>query len=328
MLRFLLRRSLGALAILLIISAVTFFLFYAIPRNPALLACGKSCTPDQLAIVERNLGIDDPVPVQYWDYMTGIFTGRDFPAGDCPAPCLGYSFTNNTPVLDTILDRLPTTISLTLGGAVVFLTLGLAFGMLAAWRRGTLLDKSMSSTSLVLSSLQIYFIGPLALAVFVYNDGDFHLFSQPEYVPFTEDPGGWFSGLLLPWLVLSTIFTANYTRMARAELIEQLQEDHVRTARAKGLAKSTVFFRYAWRGSLIPIITIFGIDLGSLFGGAMITEVTFTLPGLGRLAVDSVTQSNLPMLMGVMLFAALMIVLFNILVDACYALIDPRVRLA
>ncbi len=117
MLRFLFRRSLGAVAILLIISAVTFFLFYAIPRNPALLACGKVCTPDQLAIVERNLGIDKPVPVQYWEYMIGIFAGRDFAAGPCPAPCLGFSFADNRPVLDTILDRLPTTVSLTLGGA-------------------------------------------------------------------------------------------------------------------------------------------------------------------------------------------------------------------
>ncbi|MDT0321832.1 ABC transporter permease [Streptomyces millisiae] len=326
MLRFLIRRTLGAVAILLIISAVTFFLFYAIPRNPALLACGKGvCTPEQLAVVERNLGIDQPVPVQYWEYMVGIFAGRDFPAGHCPAPCLGFSFRNNTPVLDTILDRLPTTVSLTIGGAVVFLTLGLALGMLAAWRQGGLLDKTMSSTSLVLSSMQIYFLGPLALAAVVYNT---ELLPQPRYEPFTEDPLAWFQGLLLPWLVLATIFTANYTRMARATLIEQLQEDHVRTARAKGMGPRTVFFRYAWRGSLIPIVTIFGIDLGSLFGGAMITEYTFALPGLGRLAVDSVTQSNLPMLMGVMLFAALMIVLFNIVVDACYALIDPRVRLA
>jgi len=327
MLRFLIRRLLGALVILLVISAVTFFLFYAIPRNPALLACGKGvCTDDQLAVVEHNLGIDEPVPVQYWHYMVGIFAGRDFPAGHCPAPCLGFSFRDNRPVLDTILDRLPTTISLTIGGAVVFLILGLGFGMLAAWRRGTLLDRVVSSASLVLSSMQIYFLGPLALAVLVYSDHQ--IFPQPEYVPFTENPWGWCKGLLLPWLVLATIFTANYTRMSRATLVEQLQEDHVRTARAKGMSQATVFFRYAWRGSLIPIVTIFGVDLGSLFGGAMITEFTFTLPGLGRLAVESVTQSNLPMLMGVMLFAALMIVLFNIIVDACYALIDPRVRLA
>jgi peptide/nickel transport system permease protein len=326
MLRFLLRRSLGALAILLVISAVTFFLFYAIPRNPALLACGKGvCTEEQLRVVEHNLGIDRPVPVQYWEYMVGIVAGRDFPAGDCPAPCLGFSFRDNRPVLDTILDRLPTTVSLTVGGALVFLALGLAFGMLAAARRGTLLDKSVSSTSLVLSSMQIYFLGPLALALLVYNN---EILPQPQYVPITDDPWGWFRGLLLPWLVLSTIFTANYTRMSRATLIEQLREDHVRTARAKGMSRPRVFFGYAWRGSLIPVITIFGIDIGSLFGGAMITEVTFSLHGLGRLAVDSVTQSNLPMLMGVMLFAALMIVLFNIVIDACYALIDPRVRLA
>jgi peptide/nickel transport system permease protein len=320
------RRTLGAIVILLLISAVTFFLFWAVPRNPAVLACGKgNCSASEIALVERNLGIDDPLPQQYWDYMVGIFFGRDFPAGECPAPCLGFSFSTNAPVWDTIIDRLPVTISLAIGATVVFLTLGLAFGMLAAWRRGTLVDKTMSSASLVLSSVQIYFLGPLALAVLVHNTG---LLSQPEYVPFTENPGEWFMGMLLPWLVLATIFTANYTRMSRATLIEQLQEDHVRMARAKGMSRSTVFFRYAWRGSLIPIVTILGVDMGSLFGGAMITEFTFTLHGLGRLAVESVFESDLPMLMGVMLFSAFMIVVFNIIIDACYALIDPRVRLA
>jgi peptide/nickel transport system permease protein len=326
MLRFIVRRSLGAIVILLFISAVTFFLFWAVPRNPAILACGKgNCSPEELAVVERNLGIDDPLPQQYWDYMVGIFAGRTFPAGDCPAPCLGFSFRNNAPVWDTIIDRLPVTISLAIGGTVVFLTLGLAFGMLAAWRRGGLLDKTMSSASLVLSSLQIYFLGPLALAVLVHNTG---WLKQPEYIPFTENPGDWFMGMLLPWLVLATIFTANYTRMSRATLIEQLQEDHVRMARAKGMSRSTVFFRYAWRGSLIPVVTILGVDMASLFGGAMITEYTFTLHGLGRLAVESVFESDLPMLMGVMLFSAFMIVVFNIIIDACYALIDPRVRLS
>lgn len=326
MLRFIVRRSLGALVILLFISAITFFLFWAVPRNPAILACGKgNCSGEELAVVERNLGINAPLPQQYWDYMVGIFFGRDFPAGECPAPCLGFSFRNNAPVWETILDRMPVTISLAIGGTIVFLILGLAFGMLAAWRRGGLLDKSMSSTSLVLSSIQIYFLGPLALALLVHNTG---WLSQPEYVPFTDSPGEWFAGMLLPWVVLSTIFTANYTRMSRATLIEQLQEDHVRMARAKGMSRSTVFFRYAWRGSLIPIVTILGVDLGSLFGGAMITEYTFTLHGLGRLAVESVQESDLPMLMGVMLFSAFMIVVFNIIIDACYALIDPRVRLS
>ncbi len=325
MLRFLMRRTLGAVVILLIISACTFFLFYAIPRDPALLHCGKTCDPESLEIIRRNLGLDKPLTEQYWAYMAGILTGRDFAVGPCPAPCFGYSFASNEPVWGTILDRLPTTVSLALGGAVVFLLLGLGAGMLAAWRRGGFVDKFLSSVSLVLSSLQIYFVGPLAIALLVYQ---LDLFRQPEYVPITSSPVDWFAGLLIPWVVLSLIFTAQYTRMSRSTLIEQLGEDHVRAARAKGLSGRTVFFRYAWRGSLIPIVTIFGIDLGALFGGAMVTEFTFTLPGLGRLAVDSVLDTDLPMLMGVMLFAATMIVLFNILVDAVYALIDPRVRLS
>ncbi|HET6635874.1 MAG TPA: ABC transporter permease [Streptomyces sp.] len=325
MLRFLIRRFLGATVILLIISAVTFFLFFAVPRDPALLACGKNCGPDALELIHHNMGLDKPVPQQYWDFMSGIVSGRDFAQGPCPAPCFGYSFADGVPVWDTIVDRFPTTVSLTLGGAVVFLIIGLGAGMLAAWKRGTLVDKGFSSASLVLSSMQIYFIGPLALALFVYN---LQWFSQPKYVPLTEDPVGWFTGLLIPWLVIQIIFTANYTRMSRSSLIEQLQEDHVRTARAKGMSARTVFFRYAWRGSLIPIVTIFGVDLGSLFGGAMITEFTFSLPGLGTLAVHSVTDKDLPMVMGVMLFAAAFIVLFNIIVDAAYAFIDPRVRLS
>jgi peptide/nickel transport system permease protein len=325
MLRFLVRRSLGAMVILLIISAVTFFLFYAVPRDPAMLACGKNCTPDALEVIRKNMGIDEPIPMQYWHFMVGIFAGRTFAQGACPAPCFGYSFANQEPVWDTILDRFPTTVSLSLGGAVVFLIIGLGAGMIAAWKRGTWADKVFSTASLVLSSLQIYFVGPLALALFVFTLG---WLDQPKYVPLTEDPAAWFMGLLIPWLVIQIIFTANYTRLARSSMIEQLAEDHVRTARAKGMSSRFVFFRYAWRGSLIPIVTIFGVDLGSLLGGAMITEWTFSLPGIGQLAVNSVQNTDLPMVMGVMLFSATFIILFNVIVDAAYAFIDPRVRLA
>jgi peptide/nickel transport system permease protein len=325
MLRFLVRRTLGALVILFFISAFTYFLFFAIPHDPALLSCGKNCTPDNLKLIHKNLGLDEPVPVQYYHYMVGIFAGRDFAAGPCPAPCFGYSFVTSDPVWETLLDRLPTTISLTLGGTAVFLLVGVGTGMLAAWKRGTLVDKVASSASLVLSSMQIYFVGPIVLTLLVYNN---QILDQPKYVPFTDDPVSWFNGLLIPWAVLSIIFTANYTRMSRSTMIEQLQEEHVRTALAKGMSSRYVFFRYAWRGSLIPIVTILGIDMGALFGGAMITEQTFQLAGLGRLAVQSVTTTDLPMLMGVMLFSAALIVLFNILVDAAYAFIDPRVRLA
>ena len=325
MLQFLIRRTLGAFAILILISALTFFLFFAIPQDPAMLACGKNCTAGALEIIHKNLGLDQPVPIQYWEFMKGIVAGRDFAVGHCNAPCFGVSFNNNQQVWETIMDRFPTTLSLTVGGLVVFLTLGLATGMIAARRKGTVIDKSVSSFSLVLSSMQIYFLGPIVLGIFVYSTG---WLDNPGYVPFTENPTAWFMGLLIPWCVMSAIFTAQYTRMSRSTLIEQLQEEHVRTARAKGMSKNYVFFRYAWRGSLTPIVTILGMDLAGLFGGAMVTEITFSLAGIGRLAVQSVVNKDLPLTMGVMLFSAAFILLLNIVVDAAYAYIDPRVRLS
>ena len=325
MLQFLIRRTFGAALILLLISAFTFFMFFAIPQDPALLACGKNCTPDALAIIHKNLGLDSPVPVQYWNFLVGIFAGRDFAVGHCAAPCFGVSFANNQNVWDTILDRFPLTLSLTLGSLLVFLTLGLGAGLLAAKYRGTWVDKTFSSASLVVSSMQIYFLGPLVLLALVYSTG---WLEKPKYVPFSEDLGGWFMGLLIPWVVMATIFTANYTRMSRSSMIEQLQEEHVKAARAKGMSANFVFFRYAWRGSLIPIVTILGIDLSSLLVGGMVTEFTFGLAGLGRLALDSVNNKDLPMLMGVMLVSAALIIVFNLIVDALYAVIDPRVRLS
>ena len=311
--------------ILLLISAFTFFMYYAIPQDPATLACGKNCTPDALAIIHKNLGLDQPVPVQYWKFLVGIFAGRDFAVGHCPAPCFGVSFRDQQMVWDTLMDRFPLTLSLTIGGLIVFLVVGLGTGLIAARFRGTWLDKTFSSISLVLSSMQIYFLGPVVLGIFVYSTG---WLDKPRYVPFTENPAQWFTGLLIPWLVMSVIFTANYTRMSRSAMIEQLQEEHVRAARAKGMTGRYVFFRYAWRGSLIPIATILGMDLSALLGGAVVTEYTFGLAGIGRLAVESVVGKDLPKLMGVMLFSAAFILLLNVIVDALYAVIDPRVRLS
>ncbi|QKW08953.1 ABC transporter permease [Streptomyces sp. NA04227] len=325
MLRFLLRRTLGAALILLLISAFTFFMFFAIPQDPAMLACGKNCTPDALDIIHKNLGLDDPVPVQYWNFLVGIFAGRDFAVGHCDAPCFGVSFSTQEMVWDTIVDRFPLTLSLTVGGLIVFLFVGLGTGLLAAAKRGTWLDKGASSVSLVLSSMQIYFLGPVVLGAFVYDTG---WLDKPKYVPFSENLGEWFMGLLIPWLVMSVIFTANYTRMSRSTMIEQLQEEHVRAARAKGMRKNYVFFRYAWRGSLIPIVTILGMDISALLGGGMVTELTFGLSGIGRLAIDSVLNKDLPLTMGVMLVSAAFIIALNIIVDALYAVIDPRVRLS
>ncbi|MEU3825995.1 ABC transporter permease [Streptomyces sp. NPDC029080] len=326
MFRFLVRRILGAAVILLIISALVFVLFYAAPRDPARIACGKVCTQETLELVKKNLAISDPLPVQYWEWLKGLFVGRDYSSfGHCDAPCLGYSFQNREPVLDTILDRFPTTISLSLGSSVVFLIFGVGTGMLAAVKQGKPLDKIASSVSLIASSMQIYVIGVFATYLLV---DQLHLLDRASYTPFTDNPGKWFSGLLVPWLVLSLIFTANYTRMTRSQMVESLSQDYVRTARAKGLSRRTVFFRFAWRGAMGPIITIFGLDLGVLLGGAIITEKTFSLQGLGNLSVKAVETYDLPMLLGVVMVAAGAIVVFNIIVDAVYALIDPRVRLA
>ncbi|MGW1835010.1 ABC transporter permease [Streptomyces sp. BBFR2] len=323
MLPFLFRRTFGAIVTLILLSAVTFFVFFAV-GDPALMACGKNCTADNIALIHQNLGLDKPLPTQYWDFLSGIFVGRDYSIGHCGAPCFGYSFATKQDVWATMVDRLPTTASLALGGAVAFLVIGIGAGLLAAWKRGTFLDKAVTSVSMVLSSVQIYILGPIVLGIFVYSG----VMDSPKYVDLTSNPAGWFMGLLLPWLVMSTIFTAQYTRMSRSTMIEQLQEEHVRTAKAKGMPARYVFLRYAWRGSLIPIVTILGMDLSSLFGGAMITEFTFSLAGIGRLAIDSVTTLDLPMVLGVMLFSAALILVFNIIVDAAYAFIDPRVRLS
>jgi peptide/nickel transport system permease protein len=324
MLPFLIRRLAGAVVIMFLIGAFTFFLFYTIPQDFAELSCGRNCSPENIAVIRDNLGLDKPITTQFWEFMVGIVAGRDFPIGHCSAPCLGVSFDSGNFVWDSIVDRFPLTVSLTLGSLVIFLVLGLGSGLLAAWKRGTAIDKLVSGASMVLSSFQIYFLGPIVLGIFVYSTG---WMENPRYVPVTDDPVGWFIGLLIPWAVMATIFTAQYTRMSRSTMIEELQEEHVRTARAKGMSGRYVFFRYAWRGSLIPIVTIIGIDLSALLAGAVVTELTFDLPGLGRLAVDSSLTKDLPLTMGVMLFGAFFILMLNIIVDALYAFIDPRVRL-
>ncbi|MCX5601806.1 ABC transporter permease [Streptomyces phaeochromogenes] len=325
MLQFLIRRLSGAVVIMFLIGAFTFFLFYTIPQDFAQLSCGKNCSPENIAVIRENLGLDKPITTQFWEFMMGIVSGRDFPQGHCAAPCLGVSFDSGDFVWDSIMDRFPLTLSLTLGGLVIFLLFGLGTGLLAAWKRGTAVDKVVSGSSMVLSSFQIYFLGPIVLSLLVYNTG---WLENPKYVSFTDDPGGWFMGMLIPWAVMATIFTAQYTRMARSTMIEQLQEEHVRTARAKGMRQRYVFFRYAWRGSLIPIVTIIGMDLSALLSGAVVTEFTFDLAGIGRLAVEGSLTKDLPLTMGVMLFGAFFILILNIVVDLAYAYIDPRVRLA
>ncbi|MCF2531874.1 ABC transporter permease [Yinghuangia soli] len=325
MLRFLVRRLLGAALILFIVITATFFLFFAVPDDPARLSCGKTCTPDTLAAIRANLGLDQSVPAQYWDYLSGIFVGRDYGEMRCDAPCLGYSFVNSEPVLDTLLDRFPATLSLAFGASVIFLTVGIGVGVVAALNRGGWLDKTTMALSLIGASVTIQFLGVIARYVFV---DELRWLPKPEYVPLLDDTPGWAGGLLLPWLTLAVVQAAVYTRLTRSSMVDSLQEDYVRTVRAKGLTPFQVTGKHAWRGAVTPVLTVYGIELGTLLGGAVVTETTFNIPGIGKLAVSSVANSDLPMIMGVVLIAAGAMVLANVVVDALYAVIDPRVRLS
>lgn len=328
MLRFVTRRLVGAALILAVISLVTFLLFFAIPGDPARLSCGKSCTPEKLADIRASLGLDQPILTQYWDFMSGIFTGRDFvQAGEtqhCGVPCFGYSFTNQQPVWDTLVDRFPATLSLALGAAVLFLTVGIGMGAASALRAGSLFDRIGIAFTLVGASVQIFFLGPLLSNIFVNQLG---WLPQARYVPLTDDPLGWFKGLLLPWVVLAFVSIAIYARLTRASMIEALSEDFVRAGRARGLPARTLHLKHTGRATVTPVLTVFGLDIATLLGGAIITETVFNIQGVGKLALTALTNSDLPMIMATVLLGAVFIVLANLIVDLAYALIDPRVRI-
>jgi peptide/nickel transport system permease protein len=326
MLAFLVRRLLGAAVILLIISAVTFLLFFAVPGNEvAALSCGKSCTPPVVAEIRADLGLDHPVWQQYLTYLGGIFAGRTIGDNACDAPCLGYSFVNKQPVWDTVVGRLPVTVSLAIGATVLFLVFGVGLGMLAALRKGKLADKVSMIFALLGGSMQIYVLAPFFLYIFVYSSD---LLPRPTYVSFFDSPIDWVKGLLLPWICLAIIFIALYARLTRSSMVDVLNEDYIRTVRAKGLTTNQVYVKHAFRGAMSPVVTILGLDIAALFAGAIITEQSFGLVGVGQLAVNSVLASDLPMMMGVVLLAATAVVIANIVVDVVYAAIDPRIKVA
>lgn len=325
MLRFLIRRVTSAILILIIITGVTYFLFFALPRDPARLSCGQVCTPETLAQIRANMGFDQPVIVQYLTYLSGLFSGREIMGMACAAPCLGYSYVNRLPVLDLILDRLPASLSLMLGSVVLFLLLSTAAGMIAAVKRGTWIDKTVTGVAVTGDAVQIYFIGAVAIYLFVDS---WQLMTRPAYISPFADPAGWFGGMILPWLVLSFVYMASYTRFTRSSMIDTLGEDYVRTARAKGMGRGNVLFKHAGRGAVTPVVTMLGLDLGVLLGGAPITETTFNIHGIGKLMLDAVRELDLPVMMGVTLIAATAMVVMAAVVDICYAVIDPRVRVS
>jgi peptide/nickel transport system permease protein len=327
MLTFVVRRvALGVLT-LLAVSVLTFMMFFALPRDPVTAMCPKNCDAARLDRVRAELGLDDPMPVQYLNYMKGIFVGRDLGSaqgGYCSAPCLGYSYVNSEPVTDTFARVLPVTISIVLPAAILWLGLGIGLGLLSALRRGTVFDRLAIGVSLTGASMQLYFVGGVLLLIFVYT---LKILPYPRYTPITHNPLDWAEALVLPWCALAFLFSAIYARLSRAQMLETLSEDYIRTAEAKGLRRRTVVGKHALRAALTPLLTTAGLDVGGALGGTVITETTFGLRGLGRTAVDAVKESDLPTIMATVLLAAAFIVAANILVDLLYTTVDPRVRL-
>ncbi len=327
---YIVRRVLGMLLLLFLLSIAVFFLFNLLPGDPARLTCGKACSPQIIAANRHRLGLDEPVVTQYTKFLTGIFFGRTFSPDSpepivCNAPCLGYSFNRRQLVLDLIARAAPVTFWLALGGFILWLVTGISLGIYAALRRGRWQDKTVMGVALIGYSMPSFFIG-LVLIFFVVLKWNFLPF--PTWVSPFEDPVRFLQTMILPWIVIAVLNAAFYMRLTRNQVLEVFSDDFVRTARAKGLPERVVVVKHALRAGLTPIVTAAGLDLAYLLGGAIITESIFSLPGLGSLAVGSVLNSDLPLITGITLVSATFIIVANLVVDLLYAMIDPRVRVA
>jgi peptide/nickel transport system permease protein len=318
MTKYVIRRLLWVVVLLFLVSLLTFVIFYLLPSaDPALLRAGHQPSPALVAAIRHNLGLDKAWYVQYFDYMKALVLHFDF----------GYSYQNNISVRSQIFNRFPATASLAFGAAVVWLVIGIAVGTISAVRRRSVFDRVAMGTALVAISAPVYWLGLLMLFLFANDIGVIKIFpGAASYVPLTQNPVKWFTSLLLPWFVLAASFAAIYARLLRANLIETMSEDYIRTARAKGLPERTVILRHGIRAAITPVVTAAGLDIGVLLGGVILTEQVFNIPGIGRLAYESILNGDLPMIQGTVLLGAFFIVIANLIVDILYAFIDPRVR--
>jgi peptide/nickel transport system permease protein len=317
---YILRRVLWGLVLLLLVSLLTFVVFYVLPAaDPAQLRAGRSASPETLAQIRESLGLDEPLPAQYWTFLTHLALHAD----------LGYSYYSGASVGSLLADRLPATVSLTLGALVVWVLVAVPLGVLSAVRRGTWIDKLTTGGALIGISAPVYWLGLVALYLFADDIGRWPLLpGAGSYVPFTDGPWEWFTALILPWLVLASTFTAVYARLLRGNMIEVLSEDYIRTARATGLSERRVLLGHGLRAAATPLVTLAGLDVGLLLGGAVLTEVVFGIPGIGRLNYEAILSADFPVIQGTVLLAACFVIVANIAVDVAYAYLDPRVRTA
>jgi peptide/nickel transport system permease protein len=324
------RRLIAMVGLLIAMSILTFAMFSLLPADPARLSCGKACTPEIIQANRELMGLDKPVVQQYLDFASGIFVGRTYGEGateiTCPAPALGYSFLQDECVTQLIVTALPITLNLAIGAFILWITFGVTFGVISALKRGKWQDRTVMTAALVAYSFPVFFIG-LVLLYFVKIRWGL-LPTGLDYAPIWQDPVVYFQVMILPWITLALLYMALYSRLTRNQMLETLGEDYIRTARSKGLAERIVIRRHALRAGLTPIVTAAGLDIAGLLGGAVVTETIFRLNGLGRLSINAMVNTDLPVVAGTVLVAATFVIVSNLVVDLLYAVIDPRVRLA
>ncbi len=317
--RYIARRLIYLVVVLLIVTFVTFLIYYVMPPSkPETAFAGKFTTDEVVAEVKRQFGLDKPWYEQYGRFVRNLFLGDEY-----GWPGFGFSYNTRAPIREDIFDRVVVTAQLAVGAAVVWLLMGIPIGIISALRRGTLMDRAAMGFALFGVSAPVFWLGLIALYVF-WKTLDW--LPGSGYVPFGENPGDWFMHMIMPWVVLALLFAAVYARQTRSNLLETMSEDYIRTARAKGLSERRVVFKHGLRASLTPIVTMFGLDLGLLLGGAVITESVFNLPGLGPHVIKSANDGDLPTILAITVFVSIFVSIFTLIVDIIYAYLDPRVR--
>jgi peptide/nickel transport system permease protein len=311
---FIIRRTIGAAIVLAIVSFITFAIFIVIPGgDPAERMAGKNATDENIANIRETWGFDEPFYVQYAKMMKKVFTADLI------------SYTTQQDVIQEIKRGLPATFSLAIGAAIIWLFFGVLVGVISAVTAGRWSDRAITILALVGISMPVFWLG--ILARYYLGPENVGIFPDGQYVPITENPIEWFYHLILPWFVLAVLFIGFYGRVLRSNILDAINEDYVRTARAKGLAPRRVLIKHVLRNSLIPIVTLFALDFaGVIGGGAILTETVFDLQGVGQYAARSVRTLDLPPIMAVTLIGAFFIVTFNAIVDFVYAYLDPRIR--
>lgn len=328
MLLYIAKRTLLAASVVLAVLVTTFILFFVGPNDPARAICGdRNCTEERVQQITQSLGLDRPKTEQFKEYFTGLFVGRELDAGgftkECSAPCLGYSFRNDTEVKHEIFSRFPNTLALTAGAVVVFLAIGIPAGVFAAKRRGTYGDKAMVTATQVIGAVPYYIVALLFSLYFVTLNPILWDWQSRS----SAGTARWLLGFVAPWIILGLVYATSYTRYTRASMIDTLSQDYIRTARSKGVSERTVTYKHGLRAALSPVATILGMDIAGLLAGTLITERIFGIDGIGRLSIQALEREDLPIIMGSVLVASTFVVVMNLLVDIAYSFIDPRVRL-